>query len=79
MYEDDKNVKKLSKSGYVWSHIAVILIHVILASLLISTYFYKKIILDSKTLVLVIGILLLLMSLGSLAPILMTNNKILIE
>ena len=75
---DDKKIKKISKSEFVWSHIAVILIHVIFATLLIATYFYKKIIIDSKILVLVIGILLLLMSLGSLAPILM-SNKIMIE
>lgn len=74
----NNDIKKLSKSTYVWSHIGIILFHTILAALLIATYFYDKVGINSKTLVLIIGILLLVMSLGSLAPILM-NNKIIIE
>tara|TARA_Y100001972_G_C7616389_1_gene309109 strand:- start:254 stop:487 length:234 start_codon:yes stop_codon:yes gene_type:complete len=72
--------KKISKSTYVWSHIAIILFHTILGLLLISTYFYPKIAnVDSKIIVLIVGILLTILSLGSLAPILMDNKKIIIE
>ncbi len=74
------DTKKISKSTYVWSHIGVIIFHTILAALLITTYFYDKLgTLDSKIIVLIIGIVLLLMSLGSLAPILMDNKRIEIE
>jgi len=76
----DDDTKKISKSVYVWSHIAVIIFHTLLGILLILTYFYSKLgKVDSKVIVFVIGIVLLLMSLGSLVPILMDNKRIEIE
>lgn len=77
---NDSDTKTISRSTYVWSHIAVILFHTILGILLIITYFYDTIgKLNSKVLVFAIGIILVLMSLGSLAPILMDNKKIEID
>ena len=78
--QDNDDVKNLSKSTYIWSHIAVIIFHTLLGALLISTFYYNKLgNIDSKIIVLIIGIILVLMSLGSLAPILMNYNKIVIE
>ena len=58
----------------------VIIFHTILGILLILTYFYDSLgKLKSKVLVFAIGIILVLMSLGSLAPILMDNKKIEID
>lgn len=72
--------KNLKKSTYVWSHIGVIIFHVIIGALLIATY-YKNVVLGlrSNVLVLVLGILLVIMSLGSLVPILKDYDKIIIE
>ena len=76
----DEDTKKISRSSYVWSHVAVIIFHILLAILLILTYFYDKLgKVESKTVVFVIGIVLLLMSLGSFVPILMDNKKIEID
>ena len=74
------NTKELKKSTYVWSHIGVIIFHVIIGALLVATYYRNMIFgIKSNVLVLVLGILLLVMSLGSLVPILQDYDKIIIE
>ena len=77
---NDSDTKRISRATYVWSHIAVILFHIILGSILIITYFYDSIgKLKSKVIVFTVGIVLVFMSFGSLVPILMDNKKIEID
>tara|TARA_Y100000114_G_C11596136_1_gene248109 strand:- start:61 stop:300 length:240 start_codon:yes stop_codon:yes gene_type:complete len=77
---NDDDTKRISKSTYIWSHIAVILFHTILGVLLVLTYFYDKLgKVESKVIIFAIGILLIIVSLGSLAPILMDYKRIEID
>lgn len=72
--------KEISKQSYVWGHIGTIFFHVVVASLLITLYFRESIGSASrKTMVLILGSVLLLVSLLALAPILKDYDKIVIE
>lgn len=72
--------KKITKKTYIWSHVAVILFHVLIGILLVLTYYRDKIgSFNSKTLVLVLGLILIFMSLGGLVPILKDYDQIVIE
>ena len=72
--------KEVSKSAYVWGHVGSIVFHVLIASLLIALYFRDHLGSASrKTMVLILGSLLLLMSLLALIPVLMDYDKIIIE
>ena len=72
--------KEISKKSYVWGHIGTIIFHVLIASLLITLYFRDSIGSASrKTMVLILGSVLLLVSLLALAPILKDYDKIVIE
>ena len=72
--------KEISKKSYVWGHIGTILFHVLIASFLIALYFRDHIGSASrKTMVLILGSVLLIVSLLALAPILKDYDKIIIE
>lgn len=72
--------KDISKKSYVWAHAGVIIYHVLTALLLILSQFRKKILnISSRTIVLILAGLLLIVSLLSIWPIAMNYNKIVIE
>ena len=73
-------VKEISKKSYVWGHIGTIIFHVLIAALLITLYFRDTIgRVNRKTMVLILGSILLIVSLLALAPILKDYDRIVIE
>ena len=63
------NTKEVSKSSYVWAHMATIFVHVLLAAVII---YYR----ENAKVVLIAGIVLLVMSLLAIIPILMPYDEI---
>ena len=74
------DVKKVKKSTYVWAHVGVIIFHVLIGALLVASRYYKKLLgLQSKNIVPVLGLILIVVSLLGLFPILKNHDKIEIE
>lgn len=71
--------KNVSKKNYIWAHIGVIIYHVLTAILLIVSQYIKLFNLSSKTIVLILSSLLLIISLLSIIPISMNYKKIIIS
>ena len=72
--------KEISKDTYVWAHVGVIIFHVIIGALLITMYFKEKLVdVSRKTMVLILGSILIVVSLLGLIPILKDYGKITIE
>lgn len=68
-------VKEVDRSAYVWGHVSVIIFHVILGVLLITSRYSDNIFrFKSKDVVFVIGILLVVISLLGLWPVLMDES-----
>ena len=66
----------LSKTTYIWSHIGVIIYHILTAILLILSPYYFR---NKKIWVIVLSSILLIVSILSFVPILKEYNKIIIE
>jgi hypothetical protein len=65
-----KSDKKVSRDGYIWGHIATIIFHIIIASLLITLYFKKKWSRETIEIWCVtLGSILLVVSILSIVPI----------
>ena len=74
------NEKEISKKSYVWGHVGVIIYHSLTAIVLImSQYMRKTFGYNSRNVVIILSIILLIVSLLSLWPILKDYNKIVIE
>jgi uncharacterized membrane protein len=72
--------KKVSKDSYVWGHIGVIIYHSLTAIILIMTQYMKKTLgFNSRNVVIVVSIILLIVTLLSLWPILKDYDRIVIE
>ena len=67
-------VNHVSKKGYIWGHIAVIIVYTLIGAILIWAGYKPKIFkIKSEHVVKFIGILLVVVNLLSLVPILMTT------
>lgn len=74
------NEKKVSKDSYVWGHVGVIIYHSLTAIILIMTQYMKKTLgFNSRNVVIVVSIILLVVTLLSLWPILKDYDRIVIE
>jgi len=72
--------KKVSKDSYVWGHVGVIIYHSLTALVLIMTQYMKKTFgFNSRNVVIVVSIILLIVTLLSLWPILKDYDRIVIE
>ena len=71
--------KTISRSAYVWGHIAVILFHIAISCVMISFYFRDRWNQrDLEITAVTLGSIMLVMSLLSLVPILKVTQKIVI-
>ena len=74
------NEKKVSKHSYVWGHVGVIIYHSLTALLLIATQYMEKTFgYNSRNVVIVVSVILLIVTLLSLTPILKDYDRIVIE
>ena len=74
------NVKNVSKKSYVWGHVGVIIYHALTAIVLIVSQYVKKIIgISSRSVVIFVAALLLILTLLSIWPISKNYDKIIIE
>lgn len=74
------NEKKVSKDSYVWGHVGVIIYHSLTALVLISTQYMEKTFgYNSRNVVIVVSVILLIVTLLSLTPILKDYDRIVIE
>ena len=72
--------KEISKDMYVWAHVGTIMFHVLIGALLIAMYFKETLgAVSRKTMVLILGSILVVVSLLGLIPILTDYGKITIE
>ena len=72
--------KEITKRTYVWAHVGTIMFHVLIGALLIALYFKDSLGAASrKTMVLILGVILVVISLLALIPILQNYNKIIIS
>jgi len=72
--------KKISEKTYKWSHMGVIFYHILTGFILLISQYYKKIFsLKSKTIVIILASLLLLVSILAIVPIMKDYEKIIIE
>ena len=73
-------VKEISKKTYYWAHVGTILFHALIGVLLIVLYFREKLgSADRKTMVLILGSILLIVSCFSFMPISKNWPKIVIS
>jgi hypothetical protein len=73
-------VKEVKKSTYVWTHVGVIIFHVLIGALLVASRYSSHLLgLQSKNLVPVLGLILIVVSLLGLFPILKNHDKMVIE
>lgn len=71
--------KTVSRTDYVWGHIAIIIFHIVVASLLISIYFMEEWSRNTVNIICVtLGSIMLTMSLLAFVPILNIREKIII-
>jgi len=71
--------KTVSRSSYVWGHIAVILFHIAVSSVMISFYFRNRWNQrDLEITAVTLGSIMLIMSLLAFVPILQVTEKIVI-
>ena len=72
--------KKISKKTYVWAHVATIMFHVLVGALLITLYFKDSLgSVSRKTMVLILGSVLVVLSLMGLIPVLRDYDEIVIN
>jgi len=74
------NEKTISKDSYVWGHVGVIIYHSLTAIVLIMTQYMKKTFgYNSRNVVIIVSVVLLIVSLLSIWPIMKDYDKITIE
>jgi hypothetical protein len=74
------NEKKVSKDSYKWGHVGVIIYHSLTAIVLIATQYMQKTFgFNSRNVVIVVSIILLIVSLLSILPITKDYDRIVIE
>ena len=74
------NVKNISKDSYVWGHAGVIIYHSLTAIILIISQYVKKILgFSSRSVVITLAIILLIVSLFAIWPISKDYDRIIIE
>ena len=72
--------KKISEKSYKWSHYGVIIYHVITAFILILSQYVKSLFsLKPRTIVIILGSILFIVSLLAIIPISQSYDKIIIE
>ena len=72
--------KKISEKTYKWAHYGVIIYHTLTAFVLIASQYTQRIFsLSSRTVVIILASLLLIISLLAIIPIAKDYNKIVIE
>ena len=74
------NVKNISKESYVWGHVGVIIYHALTAITLIISQYVKNILgFSSRSVVIFLAVLLLIVTLLSIWPISKDYDRIVIE
>ena len=74
------NEKKISKDSYVYGHVGVIIYHALTAIIIIMAQYMKKIVgFNSRNVVIVLAVTLLIVTLLSIWPISKDYDRIIIE
>jgi hypothetical protein len=72
--------KEIERNTHIAAHVSVIVYHVLIGLLIILTRYYDRILnINSRTLILILGVLLIVTSLLGLIPVLNKYDQIIIE